>query len=199
MVPTPSRRALLQTTGVALAAGLAGCELKRVDENESDSGADDSSGGDGNTPTTVPPDASYHLQVSNEITPADLEPVEDLATDTAATVHVDVDKNYMDRDDETVFERTLELAPEESRTFEDVFSTEADGPEHVVAAELEPFRDEDDRGPGGRMSLTSAERFEPGGFGAPTSRTFTVRVMDGEEGDEFGPWVLVRNEEPESG
>lgn len=195
---TPSRRTLLRTSGVLIAAGLAGCELRHRSEDGSGDGSGSGSGdGSGNdTTTTVPPDATYDLQVENRITAGDLDPVDELSTDTPATITVEVEENYMDRDDVILFEQTLDLAPEETRTYEEAFSTTADGPEHVIAAELEPFR-EADTGPTSKMSLTSAARFEPAGFQAPTSTTFYVIVMDGEQGDDFGPWLQVRNERPE--
>lgn len=217
MVPSPSRRTLLRTTGLALTAGLAGCELRHRSDDASGDGSGDGAAGDGpdddgssgnsdgstgdgtsgdGGQSTVEPGSSYDIVVENRISGDDLEPVEDLASDTPATLTVDVDANYSDRDDEVLFEETFDLAPEQTRTFEDAFETDPEGPEYVVGAELEPFR-EADTGPTSKMSLTAAHRFNPAGFQAPKSATFYVLVMDGEEGEEFGPWILVRDRHPD--
>ena len=186
MVPKPSRRTLLEASGLALASGLAGCAIRRRGSRSTTTAG---------TATAVPADASYDLTVENRIKESDLEPVEALSTTTPVTITVDVQKNYDDREDEIVFERTLELPPGESRFFEGAFSTEPDGPEYVVAGKFDPLLEREEN-VGAKMSLTSAERFQPGGFGAPTRPEFFVVVMDGEEGKEFGAWILVRNERP---
>jgi hypothetical protein len=212
MVLSPSRRTLLRTTGLALTAGLAGCELRHRSDDTSGDGSGDGAAGDGpgddgsrsngngasgdGAQSTVEPGSSYDIVVENRISEDDLAPVEELGSDTPATLTVDVDANYSDRDDQVLFEETLDLPPGDSRSFQDAFETDPDGPEYVVGAKLQPFR-ESDTGPGSSMSLTAAHRFNPAGFQAPTSPTFYVFVMDGEEGDDFGPWILVRDQEPE--
>lgn len=187
-----SRRWLLAATGVGVASTLAGCRLRQTG-GDGDTG--DGATGDGNagaaTSTTVPGDATYTIEVRNFITAEDLEPVASLSTDTTAVVTVEADANYDDRADELLFEQTVELAPEASRTFEDAFETAADGPEYVVSGELEPLLEPDDATQG--MTHTGAERFTPGGFGSPRSDTFIVGVRDGAEGDAFEPWLSLQN------
>ncbi|MEF8855455.1 MAG: hypothetical protein V5A24_08200 [Haloarculaceae archaeon] len=183
----PSRRSFLQASGLTLASGLAGCALR-----QRGSGTTSTASG---TATPVPPDASYDLTIENGVAESDLEPVDGLSSTTPVSISVDVEKNYDDREDEILFERSVELAPETNRTFGDAFSTDPDGPEYVVAAEFEPLQERDESG-AGRMSLTSAARFEPGGFGAPTRPEFFVVVMDGEQGEKFEPYIVVRNERP---
>lgn len=196
MVSHPSRRTLLRATGIAVTTGMAGCQLKHRSDDAGSGGGGSGDGGGSNggaqTATSVPPDASFDIVVRNDITAGDLKPVTDLAQDAKATITVDVERNYMDKDDEIIFEQTVELGPDSKRTFEDAFSTSKGGPQHVVGAKLEPFREEDQDATS-KMSITSASRFEPGGFQAPTSTTWYVSVQDGEPRDPFEPWIQVEN------
>jgi hypothetical protein len=203
MVPTPSRRTLLEASGALLATGLAGCTLKRVDDgSDGGSGGDGTEDGSGDGGSNAATDGqtgdsgddgqptgagTYDLVVENLIAPADLDPVEELSTDAPARVDVEVTAND-DEGDEVLFERSLDLAPEESRTFEEAFTTVADNPEHVVAAELGEMLD---RRQQFGSSHSSADRFTPGGFGAPETDTFYVSVRDGTRGDDFEPYVGV--------
>lgn len=180
MVPR-SRRALLRASGIALAAGLAGCQLRQRAGNES-------GGGDGDgTPTTVAPGTTFDLVFENKITTKDLERASDLAADTPATVVLRIVENYEERE-ETIFERTVDLMAEKSQTIEDAFSTRADGPEYIVSAALESFVDPDSQSL--PSTHTSAFRFTPGAFGAPTAPRFWVTVHEGEE-DSFRPFITV--------
>ena len=228
MVPSPSRRTLLEASGALLATGLAGCTLKRVDdESDGGSGSDGADGrsavggdgqssdgtegasgngsdggsnaatdgqtgdsGDDEQPTGA---GTYDLVVENLIAPADLGPVEELSRDAPARVEVEVTANE-DEGDVVLFERSLDLAPEESRTFEEAFTTVADNPEHIVAADLGEMLD---RGQQFGSSHSSADRFTPGGFGAPETDTFYVSVRDGARGDDFEPYIGVTRGVPE--
>ena len=238
MVPSPSRRTLLQASGVALATGLAGCSLKydpvtettttrqrfgdvtdgndgsdgqatdgAENGNQDDKAADgqdgQASGGqsngdsdgqaDGGTPEGV---VTYDVTLRNAITKSDLRPAADVAADAPAKLVVRTEVNYDDRDREVIFERSVDLEPGDTRNIEGAFTTEETGVEHVVRAELTPFRDrENDRMV--KMSHTAAERFTPGGFGGPKSDTFYVIPRDGERGDAFEPSPTMYTEDPE--
>jgi hypothetical protein len=173
-----SRRQLLRAGGGILAASLGGCTIRHTGEN----------GTGGTEPAgTLAPGQTYTIQLVNKISKSDLRPVSEIAADAPATVTVRAEANY-ESDDETLFEETADLQPSTSRTYADAFSTDPDGPEYVVAAKLTPFR-ETDQWKG--YSHTSAHRFVPGEFQAPTDDTFRVVVRDGEPGLDFGPWIQV--------
>jgi len=121
--------------------------------------------------------------------------VDSLSTSTPATIAVDVQKNFDDREDEIIFERQLALRPASTRRFEGAFSTSGDVPEYIVAAELDPLVDREGEY-NVKASLTDAYRFVPGGYGSPTRPTITVVVQDGEPEADFGAWIDVRNEPP---
>jgi hypothetical protein len=188
MVPRPTRRTLLRSAGLALTAGLAGCEFRR----DAGDGTGDGNGQTDTQSTTVAPGASYDIVLKNTLTEAALRADERMEPETAASIAVAVEENYAEREDVTVFERQRELSSESSQTFEEAFATEADGPEYVVSASLEPIID-----PGGDQPLptthTGASRFTPGEFGAPTETTFWISVHDSEDREDVDPFITVLN------
>jgi hypothetical protein len=156
-------------------------------------------GSDGDGPSTVEPGSSYTFELENRITAEDLELSDEVPNDTGATVTVDVEAHYDDRED-TAFEETLELAPGESKTIEDAFATEPDGPEYVIRTVLEKYPHEDQLN---QRTHTAGHRFTPGGFGGPTGTTIELSVVNfagnDEEERELRPFLVLDVPEGDDG
>ncbi|MHB9288438.1 hypothetical protein ACKVMT_15515 [Halobacteriales archaeon Cl-PHB] len=202
MPPRRTRRALLRASAPAVAAAIAGCYFGPTDPRTSNRTPDEDDpptdgttpGSDGNDTTTDdgPTDEStpfqprtFSFEVENSITTAKLEQTHGLAADTPATVVVDVEAHYDDRE-ETAFERTFDLAPEATETVAEAFTTE-EGPGYVIRTVLEGAYSEFTS----RSANSSAGyRFTPGGFGGPTGTTFEMTVRNGNP-DEDGRAIPV--------
>lgn len=207
MPPRTSRRRALQAAGIALATGLAGCELKRrtpstttTDGEPTTAPRTDTGGGTGTTPTgtrtttatpTVGPGRTYTAVVENTIASSALAKLPDVPADVAATVTFDVEQTRRGTET-TLFERTIDLPPGETRRFEDAFSTKTNGPSYVVRAKMEKFREVE--GPVFR-NLSDARRFEEGGFQSPPGTTFEVTIGSTEVQETLVP--ALRMDVPE--
>ncbi len=210
MVPRQTRRALLRASATAATAGLAGCYFGPTDPRESNrtptddanaangggSAAVGSSDADG-TPTgdatpTARAERTFSFELENSITTAQLEETDGLAADTPATVVVDVEAHYDDRE-ETAFENTFELAPGASRTAAEAFTTER-GPQYVVRTVLDgPYAEYSSRS----ANSSAGYRFTPGGFGGPTGTTFEVTVRNANPEENGGVIPVLTMSIPE--
>lgn len=125
MSPRTSRRALLRAVGVATVAGVAGC------------------GSEGAT-TTTSSSPTYGVELRNEITEAEFDDDPHFSEPQSTTVSLrvnDIDPNS----DETYFEETVEVGPGETRTFDEAFTVDLDGPTYAMNVEMDPFADEEPR------------------------------------------------------
>ncbi len=195
MPPRQTRRAHLRATGVALAAGLAGCRLEHDPVTETatqgettdndrttPSYGDVGPNADNETRTTPPTtatktvteDRSFTLDVRNGITQEKLEEDDDAPADATATVFIDIEENWDDGTETALFERTLELGPGEERTFAEAFRTKLHGPSYVARAKLEEWPGKYDAR---SRSLSDARRFTPGGFNDPAGSRFRITVQ----------------------
>lgn len=163
------RRDLLRVAGTAAAVGLAGCLF----------------GGGGSGGAS---DGTYDLVATNEITVADLEAAPDFDSSKTAVVSIEVDR-VREGDNEVLFERTVELGPEESRTFEDAFETDEEDSAYAINVELEPFYD----GPQQPGDTRDGLRFVPGEPAAPDDDSVEVRVVDEERDDFLVPSVRIED------
>jgi hypothetical protein len=151
------RRTFLAASGVAAATALGGCLF----------------GGGGSS--NAGPGRPYELVASNRLA------AEDLEHEGVATVAVTVDRQ-VEGDNEVLFERTLDLAPGDSRSFEDAFETDDDGSAYVLRAELDPAPFYSDPGPQmRRRSLRAGYRFVPGRESAPPDGRLEAGVVDSED------------------
>jgi len=202
MVPRLTRRGLLQATGAAVATGLAGCELRHEPKtettqttaagrdrttpsygavgpnaNETDNGTGNGAdGGTATTPTkTVTPGRTFSFEVDNVMAPEELERAPGVEAGTPAVVTIDVEENWSDGTEKTLFETQFELPPETSRTFEDAFTTKRNGPSYIVRAIMEQYPNGEPSNAGNR---SDARRFTPGSFNDPGGTTFRIRIAD---------------------
>lgn len=166
-----SRRALLRASGIILASGLAGCEIRRRESGGTAEPTDESTpGSDGRE--TVSPGTTYRFFVENSIDPSHLEEAEGISPSASATVGLEAQRNPESGEREQLFAREVDLGTGRTRQFEDAFTTDPEGPEYVVRAQLQSFEEYRPR----HMSGTAAHRFVPGGFQAPTADVFRVTV-----------------------
>lgn len=166
-----SRRALLRAGGIVLAAGLAGCEIRRRDSSETaEPTAASTPADDGRE--TVTPGTTYGFFVENRIDPSHLEEAEGISPSASAAVGLEVQRNPEAGEREQLFARKVDLGTGQTRRIEDAITTDPAGPEYVVRAQLQSFEEYRPR----HMSGTAAHRFVPGGFQAPTADVFRVTV-----------------------
>ncbi|MEF8855457.1 MAG: hypothetical protein V5A24_08210 [Haloarculaceae archaeon] len=211
MVPDYTRRRLLQATGVTLASGLAGCEVRHEPATETtrqttpleadrttpsygdvgpnaDDGNESSDGGDARTDTptkTVTAGRTFSVEVESSITAEDLRKA-DLDPDTPTTITIIVEKNWSDGTEERPFDEQVELAPGATRSVPDAFTTKRHGPSYIVRAKLESVPGEENAR---SSNLSDARRFTPGGFNEPEGTTFRIWVGDFEDDDRIRPYV----------
>jgi hypothetical protein len=217
MVPDQTRRRVLQATGVAVAAGLAGCEVRYdpVTEPTGTTGsagdgpttpsygdvgpnADDGNGtgGDGSagdgTPTatkTVTAGRTFSFEVENTITAENLREAPDVPENATVTVSIIVEENWDDGTENRPFEEQVELGPSGSRRFAEAFTAKRNGPGYIVRTRLEEAPGiENQRS----RNLSDARRFTPGGFGEPAGTTFSVTVTSFENDDVIRPTIALR-------
>lgn len=165
-----SRRSVLQASGLAVAAGLAGCSFL---------------GGGSGTPS---PGRSYDVEVKNGITAGDLAGAAySISAGTKTTVRVTVDRVRDEGDNEVLFDERLELEAGGTRTFEDAFGTETGGDPYAVNAVLFPFTED--------AKATDEVRagfiFLPGEYNTPADSTITVRTVDTRDDNVFNPEVRI--------
>jgi hypothetical protein len=153
------RRDFLGGVGVVALSGFAGCIF-----GGSGGGSDD----------------AYDAVMRNGISESDLAGAAGFSTSATATLSLEVE-----RDDEVLFERTLELAAGEERTFEGGVEVLEDGPAYFANARIEPLTDAS-----GRARRTRAgTRFTASGEDAPENGTVVASVFDGQDGDPLVPIV----------
>jgi hypothetical protein len=167
------RREFLQLSGVAVAAGLAGCVF-----------------GSGSN-TTTSGGRSYDAEFTNDITSEDMS--ENFESHgTAVSMSLEVDR-VIDGENEVLFEETVEAGFGESRTFEDAFSTEK-GETYGVNARLDqPYVSIP---AGGQHNLRAGYTFEGGGENAPSNGRVTVTTVDTEDGSLVLPEVVLGERPP---
>jgi hypothetical protein len=171
------RRTFLRAAGVAAAATLGGCVF---------------GGGGGSSPPG--PGGSYEITTSNRLEK------DEVSGSGTATVTARVERQVQG-DNEVLFERTLDLDPGESRTFEDAFERGEDGTAYIIRGELAPDPFYSDPGPRTRRrSLRDGLRFVPGTDSAPATSTYEVGVVDGDDDPKYlvptiqvGPPSWLRN------
>jgi hypothetical protein len=155
------RRGFLRASGVAAAASLAGCLF----------------GGGGSSNGS--PDGTYEMVASNRL------PEEEVENSGTATVTASAERQ-VEGDNEVLFERTLDLDPGESRSFEAAFEVVDDGSAYVVRGELAPEPFYSDPGPRTRQrALRAGLRFVPGTETAPSTSTYEAGVIDGDDDPEI--------------
>jgi hypothetical protein len=98
--------------------------------------------------------------------------------DTPATVTLEVKNDVTD--DTALFEREVTVAPGETRTVEDAFTTEP-GESYFVTVELERFLEPSRLRP--ERNYVENTNWENGGFGVPEDTTIEVDVVGA--GDEI--------------
>lgn len=124
MAPQSSRRALLQSVGAGVIAGLAGC----------------GSNGGTDTTTTASP-TTYDIELRNQLTAEHFQDSEYFDAPQPAVIYVRVN-NVDPNSDTTYFEQTVEVPTNSSKTLTDTFTVEPDGPIYAIAVELEPFTED---------------------------------------------------------
>ena len=170
-----SRRALLRTTGAVMAAGLAGCALRRAETetataSEGDGTATESPSTDG-TPT---PGTTYGIEVQNRLEAEDFDTVSGLSDPQPAVVHLRV-SNLDPNDEKTFFEETVEVATGESTEFPAAFTVRPNGPTYAMSAQLESFVE---GGLSRQEYMRDGFTFTPGSDRAPSVNPIPVKVYD---------------------
>lgn len=169
MVPDPSRRRLLQASAAGLAAGVPGCGglLGSPTPNPS--------------PTNAGSSAEYDLLVRHRF---DYDFPDSEPHDLELTLGVKKFANATDAGGETVFERTVRLAPEPAtRRFTDAFDASNDVYEWLVQAELRMLIDtpvivEEDILDAPDSVATGLYRFRPGSDRDPENGVVVITTAD---------------------
>lgn len=113
MAPQCTRRQVLQTAPAVTVIGVAGCA-----GSESERG--------------------FGIEIRNELTETDFETTDQIEEPAPVTVHVRVEN--VDSDQERAnFERTTEVPPETTRTFENAFMVLEDSSLYSMGVEMEPL------------------------------------------------------------
>lgn len=125
------------------------------------------------------PDA-YDVVMRNGMSEDDLADASGFSTSATATLSLEVE-----RDDEVLFGRTLELGAGEKRTFEGAVEVFEGGPAYFANARIDPLTDANGRA----RRIRSGTRFTASGEDAPENGTIVASVFDGQEGDPLVPVV----------
>lgn len=197
MSPQHSRRVILQTTGGMLAAGLAGCTLRKT-ATETPTGTppsgEETPGGGGATESSdddedpTPGDGTtYGIVVRNQLEPDDFDDVSELSGPKPAIVDLRV-SDLAPSDEEAYFETTVELASGESKQFPEAFTVRPDGPTYAMSAKLEPFIT-------GGLSYQDYRRagltFRPGGDRVPSVNPIPINVYSVPDSEREGLYPSV--------
>ncbi|MEF8775957.1 MAG: hypothetical protein V5A43_05585 [Haloarculaceae archaeon] len=164
---------MLSAGGVALAAGVAGCELRRVTE------------------TPDPGDRTFTFEIENRIEEQDLESYSPIEGTPPAVVTVIVEATAPDGTETMLVDETIDLPPSSDRTIPNAFTTTADGTKYRVTVKLGEFQRYESFGHDPEFH-SDGRRFTPGGTGHPAGTTFLVTIVETEpKGQYFKPKISL--------
>lgn len=143
MSPQSSRRALLRAASAAMATGMAGCSIRRTTSESAptpgETAADGAADGADRQDTPVSePETTYAIVVRNRLEADDFETVSELSGPEPAAVRLRV-STLDPTDEQTLFERSLEVRTGRSKRFAQAFTIRSDGSTYAISARVDPF------------------------------------------------------------